>query len=251
MNPRTRVIVSEFWEFLSFFVNLIVFLLIGDQIRFAILGENLGTIALTVGAMILTRAIAIYGLSFVSNRLTQSDISIPDQTILWWGGLRGSVSIALALSIPIMLPEREKVIATVFGVVLFTLLIQGLTIQPLLKKLNLLGNQPIRQRYAEAIARQTAFQQVMHYLEAIEQRPGIDPEFYRYQTAFVQGELTCLQTEIEQLLAEYPDLRTVVVNQVRSELQAIEAETYAEFVRAGQLNRELSPFLQQAAESKD
>lgn len=251
MSSRTRVIVSEFWEFLSFFVNSIVFLLIGDQIRFAILGENLGTIALTVGAMILTRAIAIYGLSFVSNRTTQSEISIPDQTILWWGGLRGSVSIALALSIPTILPEREKVIATVFGVVLFTLLVQGLTIQPLLKKLNLLGNQPIRQRYVEAIARQTACQRVMHYLETIEQRPGIDPEFFRFQTALVQGELTCLQTEIEQLLAEYPDLRTVVVNQVRSELQAIEAETYAEFVRAGQLNRELSPFLQQTTESKD
>jgi len=41
------------------------------------------------------------------------------------------------------------------------------------------------------------------------------------------------------------------VNQVRSELQAIEAETYAEFVRAGQLNWEPSPFLQQAAESTD
>jgi CPA1 family monovalent cation:H+ antiporter len=251
MNPRTRVIVSEFWEFLSFFVNSIVFLLIGDQVRFAFLGENLGTIALTIGAMILTRAIAIYGLSFVSNRVARSNISTPDQTILWWGGLRGSVSIALALSIPTILPEREKVIATVFGVVLFTLLVQGLTIQPLLKKLNLLGNQPIRQRYAEAIARQTAFQRALHYLQTIEQRPGIDPEFYRYQTALVQGELTCLQTEIEQLLAEYPDLRTVVMNQVRSELQAIEAETYAEFVRAGQLNRELSPFLQQAAESKD
>lgn len=251
MNPRTRVIVSEFWEFLSFFVNSIVFLLIGDQIRFAILGENLGMIALTVGAMILTRAIAIYGLSFVSNRVAQSDISIPDQTILWWGGLRGSVSIALALSIPIMLPEREKVIATVFGVVLFTLLVQGLTIQPLLKILNLLGNQPIRQRYAEAIARQTALQRVLQHLETIEKRPGIDPEFYRYQTALVQGELTCLQIKIEQLLAEHPDLRTVVADQVRSELQAVEAETYAEFVRAGQLNQELSPFLQQTAASKD
>ena len=251
MSPRTRVIVSEFWEFLSFFVNSIVFLLIGDQIRFAILGENLGTIALTVGAMILTRAIAIYGLSFVSNRVARSDIAIPDQTILWWGGLRGSVSIVLALSIPIVLPEREKVIATVFGVVLFTLLVQGLTIQPLLKKLNLLGNQPIRQRYAEVIARQTALQRVLQYLETIENRPGLDPEFYRYQTALVQGELTCLQTEIEQLLDEYPDLQDFIVSQVRSELQAIEAETYAEFVRAGQLNRELSPFLQQAAESKD
>jgi len=245
MNPRTRVIVSEFWEFLSFFVNSIVFLLIGDQIRFAVLGENLSTIALTIGAMILTRAIAIYGLSWVSNRVAQSDIPVPDQTILWWGGLRGSVSIALALSIPVLLPEREKIIATVFGVVLFTLLVQGLTIQPLLKILNLLGNQPIRQRYAEAIARQTALQRVLQYLGTIENRPGIDPEVYRDQTALVQGELTNLQTEIDQLLDEHPDLQNLIACQLQAELQAIETETYAEFVRAGQLNRELSPCLQQ------
>lgn len=251
MNPRTRTIVTEFWEFLSFFVNSIVFLLIGDQIRFAILGENLRPIAITIGAMILTRAIAIYGLSFLSNRVAKSDIPVPDQTILWWGGLRGSVSIALALSMPVILPEREEIIATVFGVVLFTLLFQGLTIQPLLKALNLLGNQPLREHYAEAIARQTAFQRVLHYLEKIETRPGIDPEFYGYQKALVQGKLTSLQTEIDRLVDEHPDLQGFIVGQVRSELQAIEAETYAEFVRAGQLNRELSPFLQQMGEGKD
>ncbi|HEY9879899.1 MAG TPA: hypothetical protein V6D29_15705 [Leptolyngbyaceae cyanobacterium] len=50
---------------------------------------------------------------------------------------------------------------------------------------------------------------------------------------------------------EHPDLQNFVMNQVRLELQAIEAETYAEFVRAGQLNRELSPFLQQTAEGED
>ncbi|MGA7934921.1 MAG: sodium:proton antiporter, partial [Kovacikia sp.] len=136
MNPRTRIIVTEFWDFLAFFVNSIVFLLIGDQIHFSILGNNLGTIAATIGAMLLTRAVAVYGLGWLSNRMTHSDISPPDQTILWWGGLRGSVSIALALSIPATLPEREGIIATVFGAVLFTLLMQGLTIPPLLKGLN-------------------------------------------------------------------------------------------------------------------
>jgi CPA1 family monovalent cation:H+ antiporter len=245
MNPRTRTIVSEFWEFLSFFVNSIVFLLIGDQIQFTLLGENLAPIAITIGAMVLTRAIAIYGLSFLSNRFAKSEISTPYQTILWWGGLRGSVSIALALSMPVILPERQEIIATVFGVVLFTLLVQGLTIQPLLKVLNLLGNQPLRRQYAEAIARQTALQRVLQYLETIENRPGLDPEFYRYQTTQVEGELTSLQIEIDGLLDQHPNLQDFIVNQVRSELQAIEAETYAEFVRAGQLNQELSPFLQQ------
>ncbi|NMG09726.1 sodium:proton antiporter [Brasilonema sp. UFV-L1] len=245
MNPRTRIIVTEFWEFLAFFVNSIVFLLIGDQIHFAILGENLGIIVVTVGAMILTRAIAIYALSSLSNSLANSSIPLQDQTVLWWGGLRGSVSIALALSIPAILPEREKIIATVFGVVLFTLLVQGLTVKPLLERLNLLGDQPLRQKYSEAIARLAALNRVLQYLNQVEKRPGIEPEFHRYQQTLVKGELNRLQEEIDQLQNEYPNLRNFTAQQLREELLAIEADTYAEFVKAGRLNQELSPFLQQ------
>lgn len=84
---------------------------------------------------------------------------------------------------------------------------------------------------------------MLQHLETIENRPGLDPEFYCYQIALVQGELTSLQTEIDQLLDEHPDLQNFITSQLQAELQAIKAETYAEFVRAGQLNRELSPFL--------
>lgn len=140
MQPSTRVTVTQFWEFIAFFVNSIVFLLIGDQINWDDLGKNLGLIAVTVGAMLVTRAIAIYGLGALSNWLAGSRISLPQQTVIWWGGLRGSVSIALALSVPNVLSQREETSAIVFGVVLFTLLIQGLTIKPMLVKLELLSN---------------------------------------------------------------------------------------------------------------
>lgn len=245
MNPRTRIIVSEFWEFLAFFVNSIVFLLIGDQIRFNILGQNLNIIAITLVAMLVTRAIALYSLSALSNRLTESNISLKDQTVLLWGGLRGSVSIALALSVPAILPDREEIIATVFGVVLFTLLVQGLTIKPLLEQLNLLGNQPLRQQFSEAIARLAALKRVIQHLGQAENRPGIELEFYRYQESLIKGEIGRLETEIATLQDEHPDLRAFAAEQFRLELLAVEADTYAEFVRGGQLNRELAPFLQQ------
>lgn len=242
MNPRTRLIVTEFWDFLAFFVNSIVFLLIGDQIRFAVLGENLGTIAITIAAMIITRGIAIYGLGGLTNGIAKTDIPLQDQTVLWWGGLRGSVSIALALSVPVSLAGREEVIATVFGVVLFTLLAQGLTIKPLLKQLNLLGEQTQRQEYLEAIARRTALNRVLKFLEE-DQRPEIDPEFYRYQMALVKGQLEDVEKDLHTLQVQYPELRMLTVEQLREELLAIEADTYAEFVRAGRLGRELAPFL--------
>jgi CPA1 family monovalent cation:H+ antiporter len=250
MNPRTRIIVTEFWEFLAFFVNSIVFLLIGDQIRFAVLIENLQIIGITIAAMILTRAIAIYGLSFLTNRLAKTQIPAADQTVLWWGGLRGSVSIALALSMSQFLPDRETVIATVFGVVLFTLLVQGLTVKPLLEGLNLLGDQPLRQQYLELVARRVALHRVLEYLHKNAQRPGIEPDFYSYQETLVQGELKRMETEINQLQQENPNVKTFPAEQLRAELLAIEADTYAEFVRSGQLNQELAPLLQEVLTDK-
>lgn len=243
MNPRTRIIVSEFWEFLAFFVNSIVFLLIGDQIRFASLQGNLPIIAVTVIAMISMRLVAIYILSYVSKTITKSAIPLPDQTILWWGGLRGSVSIALALSVPTILGERETIIATVFGVVLFTLLVQGLTIKPLLQKLNLLGDTPLREEYLEMVARSIALERVLQYIQT-EQHPGIDLEFVRYQGKLIEGEMAQIQTKIDKLQNEYPNIQNFITEQFQEKLVAIEADTYAEFVKSGRLNQELSSLLE-------
>jgi monovalent cation:H+ antiporter, CPA1 family len=244
MNPRTRIIVTEFWEFIAFFVNSIMFLLIGDQILFRSLLDNLPMIAITIGLMIVTRAISIYGLTFFANRTVQSEIPLSNQTILWWGGLRGSVSIALALSVPATLEGRDELIAIVFGVVLFTLLVQGLTIQPLLKALNLLGDQPVRQEYSELVARRAAIERVLEHLTQMKERPEVETDFYNLQKALVKGELQKLESEINTLIGNHPNLRDFTTEQLRSELMAIEANTYAEFVRSGRLNEELAPSLQ-------
>lgn len=244
MNPRTRVFVTEFWDFIAFFVNSIVFLLIGNQIYFQDLSKNGWAIVITIAAMLLSRLVFVYSLSFVSNRLANSQITLPAQTVVWWGGLRGAVSIALVLSVPVSFPERSDTIATVFGAVLFTLLVQGLTIKPLLAALNLLGDQPIRQQYMEAIARRTALQRVVQYLQQAEQRPGIEPEFYGYQMSLVKGELSSIEREIDVLDDEYPNVRAYAQAQLKSELLAIEAETYAEFIQTGQLNHALPLLLE-------
>jgi monovalent cation:H+ antiporter, CPA1 family len=78
------------------------------------LAENWVAIGVTIAAMLLARAIAIYGLGSLSNRLAGTEkISIPERTVLWWGGLRGAVSISLALSVPENIPGRDAIVATV------------------------------------------------------------------------------------------------------------------------------------------
>ncbi len=244
MNPRTRLLVSEFWDFLAFFVNSIVFLLIGNQINFSSLGSNIDLILVAIAAVLVTRGITIFGLGGLTNWLAKTEIGLREQTVLWWGGLRGSVSIALALSVPVVLSGRQEIIDTVFGVVLFTLLVQGLTTQFFLEKLDLIGDQPLRQQYSEAIARRVALNRVLDYLAKVKLTPEIDPEFYRYQQGLVKGQLTSVEEEIEKLQNLHPQLRQLNMEQLREQLLDIEADTYAEFIRAGKLNTNLSPLLQ-------
>lgn len=245
MSPRTRLLVSEFWEFLSFFVNSIVFLLIGDQIKLSSLGDNFKLIAIAIAAVVITRFMVIYGLGGLSNLLSDNPINLREQTVLWWGGLRGSVSIALALSVPVFVPGRQEIIETVFGVVLFTLLIQGLTTKLFLEKLDLIGDQPLRQQYSELLARRVALKRVLDYLAKLDAPMAANSESYQCEQELVKVQLNNIEDKIEKLQTQYSQLRELDMEQLREQLLNIEADTYAEFIRAGRLNTNLSPVLQE------
>lgn len=245
MNPRTRLLVSEFWDFLAFFVNSIVFLLIGDQINFASLRNNFDLIIVAIASVLISRAIVIFGLGNLSNLVSKTKINLREQTVLWWGGLRGSVSIAVALSVPVVLTGRQEIINTVFGVVLFTLLVQGLSTKWLLSTLNLIGDQPLRQEYSELLARKVAMNRVLDYLDNNELASEIDPEYYRYQQGLVKGQLQSIEDKIDKMQREHDNLRALTMEQLNEQLLDIEADTYAEFIRAGKLNESLSPVLQE------
>jgi monovalent cation:H+ antiporter, CPA1 family len=243
MKSRTRLLVSEFWEFLAFFVNSIVFLLIGDQINFAGLSNNLGLILIAIAAILVARAIAIFALGNFSNLLSKVKTDWREQIVLWWGGLRGSVSIALALSVPDYLAGRQAIISVVFGVVLFTLLVQGLSIQWLLETLNLIGDRKLRREYSELLARRVALKRVLKYLET-ESISNLNPEFLREQKDVVKKELNAIEDRISQMQTEHTNLQSLIQTQLKKQLLDIEADTYAELIRAGQLNDHLSPVLQ-------
>ncbi len=245
MNSRTRLSVSEFWEFIAFFVNSIVFLLIGDQIDIRSLVDKWQLILVSIAALVTIRAISIFGLATISNWITKKNpITWQQETVLWWGGLRGSVSIALALSVPVMLDGRQDIIEAVFGVVLFTLLVQGLTMQTVIEKLGLIGDRAQRQAYSELIARRSALKQVLEHLRAVPPSPSLDEAFQDDQKGLVEGQLARINEEITQLQTSYPQLRSLEQEQFKEKLLDIEADTYAELIRAGKLSNNLSPLLE-------
>jgi CPA1 family monovalent cation:H+ antiporter len=138
MSEKTRFAVTTFWEYAAFVINSLVFLLIGLQIKPALLIEHSQLIAVGVIAILLSRMIVVYGLCPLANKITP--VPRKWRHLLVWGALRGSLCMALALSLPEAFLAKEAIIVTTFGTVLFTLLIQGLTTEPLVKLLRIERN---------------------------------------------------------------------------------------------------------------
>jgi monovalent cation:H+ antiporter, CPA1 family len=246
-NPSaSRPFIKESWQFIAFFINSIVFLLIGDQIYFRQIIPNLPTTVVAIAAVILSRAVTIYGLGGISNWLAQSSIPWRDQTVLWWGGLRGSVSIALALSIPTTVAGYEEIMANVFETVLFTLLLQGLTTKPLLKLLNLTEDRSVRQKYLALMARRDALNHVLNHLIK-EAHPDISAHHLQQQIAIVEMQLDTLQQDIDLLRKQHPELQALSTQTHHDKLLAIEMSVYHKYVRAGLLEQPLVPMLPQKA----
>jgi len=237
MNPHKKQVLSEFLAFVAFLVNSIVFLLIGDKINFQSLGDNVYPIAIAIITVLATRAIAIYGTTYFGNQFGYSNITLPELTVLWWSGLRGSVSIALALSVPIVLVQSQTLKAVVFGVVLFNLLVQGLSSKWLLKQLGFLYEEHLQEHYLQLIARIVALKQILTHLnhEEINQGWELDSQFYQYRDC-VKQELQRLEKEIETYSNKNPAIEELANEQLKRELIAMETGIYSAFVQSGFLS---------------
>jgi monovalent cation:H+ antiporter, CPA1 family len=133
-NSRTRI--TLFWEVVAFLVNSIVFLLVGFELHPDRLVNMLVSAGLIAVVLLAVRALVVYGLSALIH-WRQRNLPLHWRHVIFWGGLRGSVPVALALGLPLSLTGRNELVAIIFGVVLLSLLIQGLTIPTLIRRLGL------------------------------------------------------------------------------------------------------------------
>jgi len=136
MTTESRSAVESFWAYLAFAMNSLVFLLIGLEVHLGALVHSWRYVLIAVTAVLLGRALSVYLLVPASN-LVGEKIPVRWQHIIVWGGLRGALALALALSLDNNFPERSRILDLTFGVVVFSILVQGLTIKPLLRILKL------------------------------------------------------------------------------------------------------------------
>ena len=137
MQPATRSAVDAFWSYTAFVLNSFVFLLMGLEINLAKLRHFFPEILIGWVAINLARAALVYANYFFMRAAGRDGLPASWATVLTWGGLRGGLSMVLALSLPRDFSHREMILHMTFGVVLLTLLVQGLTIKPLLRRVGL------------------------------------------------------------------------------------------------------------------
>jgi CPA1 family monovalent cation:H+ antiporter len=133
ISSTGRRAVVDFWEYAAFVANSLIFLLIGLRLANQNYRTALVPAIAAIVFVIVARALAVYPLSLLFAR-SRRRITLWHQNILFWGGLRGALALALALGIPETMPNRQEIITAAFAVVAFSIIVQGLTIIPLLRR---------------------------------------------------------------------------------------------------------------------
>ncbi|MDW0110927.1 cation:proton antiporter [Sporosarcina aquimarina] len=202
MSPTTKLNINNFWDVAALLANSLVFLMVGLEIARIDVHEKWGLIFLAIGIVLISRIVAVYlSLAFVKG--------IPSswQHVFNWGGLRGSLSIALVLSLPRDFPAREDILIVAFSVVLFSLLVQGLTIKTLLTKLGIISQQEGNMEYEKVIADAYQYETAIQEIERVKKNLFI-PESVSNEVAEVyKRKLEQLHKQSNELLLKYPELK--------------------------------------------
>jgi CPA1 family monovalent cation:H+ antiporter len=222
-QPSTKIMIFNLWEYLAFLSNSLVFLLIGLSVDLTLLWDNLGAIGVAVVAVVGSRAMVVYGFSWLARLWGRSGhIRSGWRHVLFWGGLRGAISLALALSLPADLPARAQLQAMTFGVVLFTLLAQGTTIQFMLERLGLTERSPEWVAREMRLGRLFASQAGLRRLEQMHHEGMLPENMWTGLREGYRQDQKQVSQEIKQLFREHAELEGELLFQARRE--ALKAE---------------------------
>jgi len=219
-DARMRVQSYAVWSSVVFTLNVLAFLLMGMQARSIITrmqGPHLrGALAFAgviVLAVICTRLVVVLGYTYLESRENKSSTVTRNQAIfVGWCGMRGFVTIATAFALPDSFPHRDTVVLAAFSVVLATLVLQGLTLAPLVRLLKL---DQTRFAMGELASARVSLARVA--LASIADQQGVEAENLRYRLSLKLQ--TCMDKEHPPQLDRLRTLGLTAIDAERAELE--------------------------------
>ncbi|MFB6078394.1 MAG: Na+/H+ antiporter [Halarchaeum sp.] len=227
MSPQTKITVFNTFETGSFLVNTFIFLMIGVNTPVNQLVRYADLIIVAIPLVLLARAVAVYPIVWVMNRLRDRTVSLKYQHTMIWAGLHASIPIALVLGLPADIgdPYRTQLRALVFGVAAFSLVVQGLTMERLLDSLGIVTRSEAQELYELLTGRQRAVDGALDAAERLRRKGELPADVHRDFTDEYEREREDLRAAITELLRSNPELRRE--QQLAGERQVLKQEKSA------------------------
>lgn len=208
ISVQVRNYLDNFWEYMAFVANALIFLLVGLRVDFLELWHAIGLVGIVVLAMLVSRAGVVYGLVPIVGRLPRVEhVDLRYQSVMYWGGLRGAIALAIVLMFVERIEQGELFVTLVIGAVLFTLIVQGLTIEPLVKKLGL-DQPPLADKMTRVEGESTAKQHALHRLPELLKGGLFSGSIAGELQELCNKDLDDTRQEIEQLRKTELDVET-------------------------------------------
>src|SRR2546425_2079273 len=231
VSAEMRILARSVWNILVFMLNSLIFILIGVQLSAVVgrlegyTGWDLAAYALAVSMVAISVRFAwVYFAEYLPvwiSRFTgkKSEQLLPGEAfIVSWGGMRGIVSLAAALALPTDIPQRDLIIYLTFVVILVTLVVQGLTLAPLIRRLKLGSDHSVRDE--QRLARLSMCKAALAAIDLSAGEGNVVPEVVeRIRAEF--AERMASGSMIEQMSGSYTHptrLRLAAVRAERDEL---------------------------------
>lgn len=239
MSPTTRIVLFNFWEYIAFLANSLVFLLIGLEVNIPALIAAWQSVLWAIMAVLAARIAVVYGLSWAFKRVAEP-LPVKWQHVLNWGGLRGAICLALALSLPSNLgAERDQLRIMAFGVVLFTLLIQSTTMRSLIRWLQIITRSEAQVEYELRHARLTALRSADTRLDQMHADGLLSTHIWERLKGFVTQNTIPLTKAVSELLLTDPALEAEELDTGWRELNRAQRGTLFSLRRDGVISEDV------------
>jgi CPA1 family monovalent cation:H+ antiporter len=240
MSPQTKTAVFNTWETAAYVVNTFIFLLLGVKTPIRQIIAEAELLLPAIVLVLAARAVAVYPTTEVVNRLSDANVPRNYQHVLVWGGLHGSIPIALVLGLPGAVGPRQQLRVLVFGIAAFSLVVQGLSMKRFLRVVGVQTSGKERDLYDLLLTRAKAVDEALDEAERLHAQNLIRTDVYERFKREYGREKRELEHVIHTLLEREPSLLKQELLQSERRILQAEESAITEAELSGQLSTDLA-----------
>lgn len=247
--PTIKLTTETFWDYGAFLANSLIFLIIGFSINLNLLYKFWPLILIAYIAMMFARFIVIF---FTWGSFFKTSYKFPFSwsVVMGWGGIRGALTMVLALSLPDSFKYKEVIVTMVFGVVLLSIFIQGITVPFVIKffKLNT-SNEEIF-KFEELKTKTSIIQHIINELNEMKNKMLITQKVYENLLSEYRNSLNTLNEQMQNFTFSTDEIKNEEILKFKRELFMKEKQYLIDLYHNGSVSRKVYKKLSDEIDAK-